>query len=273
MIGVLRHWFHDEHPLQDAAEEFSRMLTLASSMVRRASQVYWGAYLSPQEEDFFHRSDADVDRLQREVRKRLMQHFSTASRSGGRDDSSRGLALMSLVKDVERLGDYSKNLLEVHATSGRGAGDIPEDGVGIRLRRVAEFAASLFSEIGSVFSEQRREQALHLLLQGAEQKRACDEIVFDVARSVSDVGIAVDLTLAARHYKRIVGHGCNLLSSLLVPVHRLDQFDARGAGDSVPPPDVFGAYGLSEVSRERTPQEDAVAEFLAPTAKRLLNLT
>lgn len=236
MIGVLRHLFHDEHPLQEAASEFSRMLTLASGMVRRSSQVYWGAYLSPQEADVFHRSDADVDRLQREVRKRLMRHFSGASRAVGGGDASQGLTLMSLVKDVERLGDYSKNLLEVHAMSGRGAGDIPEDGVGARLRKVAEFAVTLFVEIDGVFAEQLRERALQLLLQGADQKRACDEIVFDVARSVHDVGIAVDLTLAARYYKRMIGHGCNLLSSLLVPVHRLDQFDSGRENDSVRPP-------------------------------------
>jgi phosphate transport system protein len=239
VIGVLRHLFHDEHPLQEAAAEFSRMLTLAANMVRRSSQVYWGAYLSPQESDVFHQSDADVDRLQREVRKRLMRHFSSVSRTGGGGDASRGLTLMSLVKDVERLGDYSKNLLEVHDMSGRGAGDIPEDGVGARLRRVAEFAVQLFCEIGGVFAEQRRDRALQLLLQGAEQKRACDEIVYDVARTVHDVGVAVDLTLAARYYKRMVGHGCNLLSSLLVPVHRLDQFESSRENDSVrPPPSV-----------------------------------
>ncbi len=212
------------------------MLMLATSMVRRASQVYWGAYVSPQEEDIFHRTDADVDRLQREVRKRLMRHFSGPSRGSSEGDVSHGLALMSLVKDVERLGDYAKNLLEVHGMSGRGAGDIPDDGVGARLRSVAEFVGQLFGEIGSVFGEQRRDRALHLLMQGGEQKRACDEIVFDVARSVADVGIAVDLTLAARYYKRMIGHGCNLLSSLLVPVHRLDQFDSSRENDSVRPP-------------------------------------
>lgn len=236
MIGVLRHLFHEEHPLQDAGAEFSRMLTLASNMVRRSSQVYWGAYMSPQEADVFHRSDADVDRLQREVRKRLMKHFSSAPRTSGGEDASRGLTLMSLVKDVERLGDYSKNLLEVHSVSGRGAGDIPEEGVGGRLRKVAEFVVSLFDDIGAVFAGQRREHALRLLIEGAEQKRACDEIAFDVARSVHDVGVAVDLTLASRHYKRMIGHACNLLSSLLVPVHRLDQFDSRGETDSVRPP-------------------------------------
>jgi phosphate transport system protein len=257
VIGVLRHLFNEEHPLQDAGVEFSRMLTLASNMVRRSSQVYWGAYLSPQEADVFHRSDADVDRLQREVRKRLMRHFSIAPRTAGGEDAARGLMLMSLVKDVERLGDYAKNLLEVHSVSGRGAGDIPEDGVGGRLRRVAEFAVGLFSEIGDVFSGKRRERALPLLLQAVEQKRACDEIVFDVARCVTDVGVAVDLTLASRHYKRIIGHGCNLLSGLLVPVHRLDQFDSKGETDSVRPPSVneMAATGLAAAPSSALPSE------------------
>jgi phosphate transport system protein len=224
VIGVLRHLFSEEHPLEDASGEFARMLKLASGMVYRSSQVYWGTYLSPVETDAFHASDSDVDRLQREVRKRLLRHFSAgSSRSVTTADAAKGLTLMSLVKDVERLGDYANNLLDVHRVSGRGPGDIPADALGERLRGVAQFVETTANELEFVFAKQQKERAVVLMQVARVKKRQCDEIVFDVAREVNDVGTAVDLTLAARYYKRMVGHASNLLSSLLVPVHRLDQ--------------------------------------------------
>jgi phosphate transport system protein len=243
VIGVLRHLFSEEHPLEDASGEFARMLKLASAMVYRSSQVYWGTYLSPGETDAFHASDSDVDRLQREVRKRLLRHFSGGSTRGvTTQDAAKGLTLMSLVKDVERLGDYANNLLDVHRVSGRGPGDIPADDLGERLRGVSEFVEALAIELEDVFAKQDKARAGMLMQVARVRKRTCDEIVFDVAREVTDVGIAVDLTLAARYYKRMLGHVSNLLSSLLLPVHRLDQMP-----DSLdePPPSVAAAIAAS----------------------------
>jgi phosphate uptake regulator len=241
VIGVLRHLFSEQHPLEDASGEFARMLELASAMVYRASQVYWGTYLAPAEMDAFHASDSDVDRLQREVRKRLLRHFSLASSRGVTTaDAAKGLTLMSLVKDVERLGDYANNLLDVHRVSGRGPGDIPADELGERLRGVAQFVETTAVEIQDVFARQQKARAVTLMHTARTTKRICDEVVFDVAREVTDVGVAVDLTLAARYYKRIIGHGSNLLSSLLVPVHRLDHFPDALDDESVAPPSTVG---------------------------------
>ncbi len=235
MIGVLRHLFSEEHPLEEASGEFSRMLKLASGMVYRSSQVYWGTYLSPVETDAFHASDSDVDRLQREVRKRLMSHFSGgASRGVTSADAAKGLTLMSLVKDVERLGDYANNLLTCTGSVVVGQA-ILSDGLGERLRGVAQFVETTAVELEVVFAKQQKERAVSMMQLARVKKRVCDEVVFDVAREVSDVGIAVDLTLAARYYKRMVGHASNLLSSLLVPVHRLDQVPESFKDELSPP--------------------------------------
>jgi len=59
--------------------------------------------------DKIYSIDKQVNNLQKEIRRRIVEHLSLQPSV----DVNACLILMSVVKDAERLGDYSKNLYEV----------------------------------------------------------------------------------------------------------------------------------------------------------------
>ncbi|HJN42747.1 MAG: hypothetical protein CL477_14215 [Acidobacteria bacterium] len=106
LLGILRT--HD--PLQAIGERFGRMLKLTLEMTLSAGDIAFGGDAAPESRTRIYDLDVEVNKLERSIRKRIVAHLSTP---GSRVDVPYCLLLMSLAKDVERLGDYAKNLSEV----------------------------------------------------------------------------------------------------------------------------------------------------------------
>jgi phosphate transport system protein len=213
--------FSDSHPLKSAGEQFSEMLSLVQGMIRTASSAYWGSHLTPSERQQLYDTDIRVNQLQRRIRQQVILHLSGPTTA----DVSYGLMLMSLVKDAERLGDYAKDLTEVHETSGLSAGDLPEGELRDELKRITEEINLLSAQVPEVYQQGDRVRAQQLARAGKQSSRACDELLRRIAASSLSAAMTLDLVLAARYYKRIAGHLLNLLSSVLMPLHKLDYLD------------------------------------------------
>jgi phosphate transport system protein len=210
--------FRGEHPLQATSRNFNRMLELTQEMVIEASAVFWGREHSPEQRTVLYEKDVEVNKLERTIRKDIISHLSGPVPS----DVPYCLLMMSLVKDVERLGDYAKNLSELVAM---GEGPLPDDETLGELREIARSVELLASEAAQVFANADRDRAKELTLVGRTVAKRCEEVVRRVARSQYSANVAVRLTLAARYYKRFEAHLLNLLSGILMPLHKLDYYD------------------------------------------------
>ncbi len=218
VLRQLLNVFRAESALEAATEDFSRMLELALSMVVRASDDFFGPGLAPPERTRFFEQDVQVNQYERQIRKLVVAHLS-----GGRPaDVPYGLLLMSLVKDVERLGDYAKNLVEVPELRRQ---DFPDDESYQELVEIKRSVVQLANEVGPVYSRGDHERARQLTLEGRSIAKRCDQLVARVARGDYPANIAIALTLGARFFKRVEGHLLNVLSSVIMPLHKLDYFD------------------------------------------------
>lgn len=215
LISALR----GESTLREAKADFSRMLELAQEMFVEASAVYWGKPLTPERRTALYEKDVEVNRMQRQIRKQIVAHLGGPSPS----DVTYGLLLMSLVKDVERIGDYAKNLLEVPDLTGW---PVPrEDTLSDELGELRRKTEDLSRSVTRVIEEFDRNKAHELTIEGRTLSKRCDDLLRKVARGDYKTGEAVNLTLGIRFYKRVVGHLLNLLSSVIMPLHKLDYFD------------------------------------------------
>lgn len=106
LISILR----TKDPLQAVGENFAQMLQLTYEMTHVAGDIYFGKKCDPADRSQIYRQDVEVNQLERTIRKHVVAHLSLHQSS---PDVPYCLLLMSLVKDVERLGDYAKNLTEV----------------------------------------------------------------------------------------------------------------------------------------------------------------
>jgi phosphate transport system protein len=219
MLRALINLFSSEDPLALIAEDFARMLRVTHEMTLTAGGMLFGSASDSQARTALYETDVEVNRLQRSLRKRLVTHLSMP---GNQRDVPHCLALMSLVKDVERLGDYAKNLAEIPDIHPE---PFPDDEMTRELREIRAGVESTFTESLAVVAQFDHDRALSLIEQGRLLTRRCEGLVHRAAHSTYDAGTTAAVVLGARFYKRIAGHVLNILSAVVMPLHKLDYYD------------------------------------------------
>lgn len=224
MLRELMSLFRSNDAIAEMGENFSRMLDLSHELTLSAGTFFFDNAPTPDERTSISKRDVELNQLQRQIRKQVIAHLSLGQ---GHMDAPYCLLLMSLVKDVERIGDYCKNIVEVYD---EGGGPIADDENGAELRELRAAVEDTFAASGKVFRESDTEMAMDLLRRGRELNRRCDLLVSRVARSSYDAPTTTTLILGARYYKRIQSHLMNILSGVVMPLHKLDYYDE----DSLP---------------------------------------
>jgi phosphate transport system protein len=168
--------------------------------------------------------DVQINMVEREIRKQVITHLTINKDPG---DVPYCLLLMSIVKDVERLGDYAKNLAQIRDDGGA---PIPDDANGVELHVIRSAAEATFGVLSEVFATSDSKRAVRLIQEGRKINRRCDELVAKVARSTYDAATTTSMVLGTRYYKRIESHLLNILSGIVMPLHKLDYYDEKVLG-------------------------------------------
>jgi phosphate uptake regulator len=161
--------------------------------------------------------DKDVNKYEREVRRMVFNHLAVQ----GTVDLPSGLALVSIIIDIERIGDYTKNMVELaldHPGKLHG-GTLEED-----LKRIEEAVEDNFVTTRRCFKDEDADLALKLLERYAWVNDACDDRVVDVVKekdATIRAGDAASLALYIRFLKRINSHLRNITTSVVNPFDRI----------------------------------------------------
>lgn len=162
-------------------------------------------------------TDHGVNAAEREIRRELVVHASVL----GAIDTPAILVYMSIVKDIERIGDYAKNLF-----------DLASDGVDLstgmytgEITRLAQRVPAFLTEAAEAFRDRDDERAKGLLREGDVLLDGFDARVSELVKEERPDHQAVAVALTHRYLKRIVAHAMNVLSAVVMPVDRLDYFD------------------------------------------------
>ncbi len=162
-------------------------------------------------------TDHRVNEAEREIRRELVVH---ASVHGG-IDAPAVLVYMSIVKDIERVGDYAKNLFDV-AVDGGQLQDVDDIA---QLTSLRDRVSDLIGHAGEAFASRDAEDARRLLTEGDSLLDLFDDLVSELVRGEDQGPRAVARALTHRYLKRIVAHLMNVLSSVVMPIDRIDYFD------------------------------------------------
>lgn len=161
--------------------------------------------------------DKIVNSYEREVRRMVLNHLVVM----GPVDLPSGLTLIIIIIDIERIGDYAKNMVELaldHPGKLQG-GKFEED-----IYRIEEALEDNFIKTKDCFRIGESERALELLNKYAWVNDACDEIVASLVKERDkDIksGDAAALTLYTRWLKRINSHLRNITTSVVNPLDRI----------------------------------------------------
>ncbi|MFO7674770.1 MAG: PhoU domain-containing protein [bacterium] len=148
------------------------------------------------------------------VRRMIVEHLAIDPER----DSVTALFLASIVGDIERVGDYCKNLLEL-------AHHYPERLEGPYIDRTRELRCDvkrLFDDTIKAFEEGDAELARSVMVRHAELARNCDGLTDRLLAETEMPGRkAVIRALLLRFLKRTSAHLKNVASSLVNPYHKL----------------------------------------------------
>jgi len=158
--------------------------------------------------------DKKINEFERDVRRKIMTHLAI----GGKEDIGSGLVLVSVVIDIERIGDYTKNIydLAINHPKRLDGGTLEK-----RLSKVEAVSLTLFESSINAFKNQDIEKARDLMTLYKESiSEQCESITKDIISgklSDIDVGKGTAVAMYARYLKRISAHSRNLISSIVNP--------------------------------------------------------
>ncbi len=220
--NLLSFWKGKEF-LAQVFEEFKDMLDQTECMYKMVCSTLLDNVEEPDLKEKIYEIDKKVNRLQKDIRKRIVEHLSLQPTV----DVPACLLLMSVVKDAERLGDYSKNLYEV---TGLLQKPIDRPVFSQYFGELDKDILTLFRQTKDAFMEADRSKAESSWNDEHRLAIQCDRIVKQVVKSNLSVNEAVCFVLIARHFKRLVAHLVNIATSVILPISDLDYFDEkRGA--------------------------------------------
>jgi phosphate uptake regulator len=167
--------------------------------------------------DELRSTDKMVNRVEREIRQELVVHASVV----GGIEIPTVLVYMSIVKDIERVGDYAKNLIDI-ALDGVTFDDAPD---AEEWRRLAAEVSQIIADAAEIFHARDATKARVILSRGDAMLDDFDDKVSALVKGEDQRTQAVARALAYRYIKRVVAHLVNLLTAVVMPIHRLDYLD------------------------------------------------
>ena len=216
MIKEILSVFKSNTLMDRAFQRSYEMLDLTNKMFLQAKQVLRETEHTNLDFDI-NNEDNEVNKYQREVRKDVFNHLVLTEG----EQLSSGLVLVSIVIDIERIGDYTKNIVDLAQNHpARLKGESFEND----LVRVENAVQENFRETMEVFKNSDEEKAAELFKEYKWISKLSDDCLKSLVKQADPAipsGSAVALALYFRSLKRINSHLRNVTTSVVNPFHRI----------------------------------------------------
>ncbi len=216
MFKELLSFFKGKNLIEEAFDESIKMLKYDYDMFMAVKKSLRERDTEEIDCDVY-KHDKLINKYEREVRKKVMLNLSIT----GSTFLNAGLVLVSIVIDIERIGDYMKNIAELakHHPLRLKAGIYEE-----RIQKIEKIVEDKFPAVIKALQESDEVLAREKMDEHKEVSRTCDEILFSLIKE-EDKSIrpseAVTITLYTRYLKRINSHLTNIATSIVNPFHRI----------------------------------------------------
>jgi len=210
-----------ERMMKDVVTAFGEMLEDAEYVFTHAWGTLVGQMVAEQERQPLYDKDIAVNKLERKIRRMLAEHLAI---NPGQDMSG-CLTMMSLIKDAERIGDYSKNIFELGLIY---KADIKQMKYAPRLIAIQQSVSPYFPQLKKAFLESDEDIAKQILNGYTAVKDDCTSILHELFSDELSTREAVVTALLSRYLKRINSHISNIASGIVYPLDKIDFVQERG---------------------------------------------
>ena len=213
---VMSFFRSDEGGISQIESQVQRMIADARHTFDLAMNAVTGGAVETVADEV-RRTDRQINVTEIEIRRELLVHISVH----GTADAGEMLVFMNMIKDLERIGDYNKNIfdLALEGVSFSGAED---------LEQILGFRDELSSRIalmGELLDTRDEDRARAYIERGDHLRREFDGLVNELVHATAPALVAVPRALLYRFLKRVAAHCANVVTAVVMPVDRLDYFD------------------------------------------------
>jgi phosphate uptake regulator len=224
MIKELFDLFRRESQLQQAFQRSYEMLDEDRHMFEAAINSLRSRDDARLDIDIYAK-DQLINAYEREVRRKVFTHLVVS----GDKDLNAALVLVSVVIDIERIGDFTKNIVELalHHPSRLFCGPFDDD-----VRRIETSVRTMFELLIDALPENDEGKAREVMSEHWWISRRADDIITQLIEKndiITPSGDAVSCALYLRYLKRVSAHLMNIASSVVNPFDRIGFRGPNGA--------------------------------------------
>ncbi len=212
---ILNFWKED-NLMDQAYKESYEMLEIDEEMLREGIRILRES--DDENVDMsVRKKDKTINKFERDVRKKILTHLAM----GETTDLAGGLVLITIIIDIERIGDYAKNIFDLAVLHPE---RLKAPHIEDKLKEVESGLKDIFIRSKACLESSDEDAAIKLLDDYKGINQICSDCLDHLLESeetgkrVKDIA---SLTLYIRYLKRINSHLRNITSSVVNPFDRI----------------------------------------------------
>lgn len=215
MLKKIVHLWKKQGVMIKAVETFGQMLEDCGYVFNESWHVFTGVAQIDEHKERIHERDIAVNKAEREIRRLLVEHLTI---NPGQDVSG-CLALMSMAKDAERIGDYAKNIFDLASLIGESR---------TRLRHLDQILeirdriSTNMTRLKTAFLDSDEKAAHEILESYTAIKKDINGLLHGLFGEDLPTLEALGTVLLLRYLKRINSHVSNVASGIIFPIDKID---------------------------------------------------
>lgn len=216
MLKKLKEYFSKESLLSQSYDETEKTLNICSEMFDETVRSLRYSDTADLKIDIYEK-DKQINKYQQEIRRKMMTHLAISPRK----EIHNALVLISIVIDVERIGDYAKNIEDLAKNHPK---KLQVGKYEDTIKKLEAEVKAKFKSVTAAFASDDIKVARDVMSEHRSITKQCDIILNElVSRPYSEIGSndAVALGLFVRYLKRVSAHLTNIVSSIVNPFDRI----------------------------------------------------
>ena len=214
---IINAWKSDDL-LSQAWEESFSMLILSHKIFQK-SVNYLNSGIDIESVKELKRRDIAINDYHKSVRRKLVTHFSMGENT---KDIASGFILAEMAVEIERIGDYCKNISDITLTR---KSKVNFNSLAAKIKDVEEEVLKRFKETIEAIDSQDQIIATDIVKSYKPYvAKISDDIVHDIISKTTKVksdSDAASIVLYARYLKRIGAHLKNITTTVINPYDKV----------------------------------------------------
>ncbi len=200
---LVQAWDNSYEMLQLSREMFIQSVTMLRKHSKQKTLVA------------LKKRDREINEFHRNIRRKVMTHLVLQKDS---TDIPNGLVLINMVVDIERVGDYCKNILDLAISTPK---SFKPEKVSIELKAIEDEVMKRFDQTMEAIHSQDSEVAKELIATHRKMvAKSSDKLADQIIKgkiTFNSESKAASVLLYARYLKRIGSHLTNIMTTLVNP--------------------------------------------------------